>query len=576
MSTWFSSVLRRRVAAAASGVLLLGALAACGASPPKASGGVPSTLRIALPTQLNLAWWPPIVSSADCYTLTGGYLGPDTYEPLLWISPQDTIDYGRSIASSIDATNNDTRFTIHIKPSWHWSNGAPITAADVVYDAQLILAASGPHSPLPYCFAGSGGVPADWKSVAAAGPETVVVTTTKSVNPVWFEHNGLSQLVPIPKATWDKYANLDHELSWINSVAAKPQNAVYKIVDGPYRLTKAVTNDYWEFSINPRFSGPKKPTIPHIMYLYQTSAANTFAQLKRGAVDLAHVGLSLYSSTKGLTGYHISKQPLFAFDYVSLNFRSTAYGGGGPLINKLYVRQALQDGINQPAMSKDILLGFANPTYGPVPKYPHNAYYDYRMPNYYPFDIAAGKALLEHHGWTMHHGVMTRNGQTLTFRYLARTGSTTTLDEVEAMVSNWAKEGIKVSIVTEAPSTVTSTITTAAGSSQWNLANGGWIYAPDFYPSGGSLFATNAGVNVGAYNSQAMDALIQATYAGGTPAQVAARFTAYEKFAAQNLPKLWWPTADYVFVVSNQLKGFASNFNPYWSYTSDNYLSFGS
>jgi len=570
------SAVRRRLGVFAASALLLGTLAACGTSTPAAAPTTATTLRIALPTQLNLNWWAPIVPGVDCYTLTGGYLGPDTYEPLLWISPQDTIDYGRSIASSIVPSDHDTRFTINIKTSWRWSNGQPITAADVVYDADLILAASGPKSPLAYCFAGSGGVPADWQSVTATGPETVVVTTTKSVNPVWFEHNGLSQLVPIPKATWDHYSNLDQELSWINSVGAKPMNPVYRVVDGPYQLTKAVTDGYWEFGINPHYTGPQKPTIQHIIYLYQTSAANTFAQLKRGALDLAHIDLSLYSSTKSLAGYHITTEPLFSFSYVELNYRNNAYGGGGPLIQKLYVRQALQDGIDQAAMIKEILLGFATPTFGPVPRYPHNAYYDYNMPDYYPFDIAAGKALLAAHGWTMQNGVMTKNGQTLSFRYLVGTGSTTGLNEVEDMVANWAKEGIKVSIETLAPSTVSTIITTPADSDEWNMAGGGWIYAPDFYPSGGSLFATNAGVNYGAYNSSRMDQLIQASYAGGTPQQVAARFTAYEKFAAQNLPVLWQPNSDYVFVVSNQLKGFARNFNPYWSYTSDNYLSMGS
>lgn len=561
------------ILAALFGSVLL--LAGCGATTTTAATTTPKSLTIALPVQLPLQWWAPIVPGVDCYTLTGGYLGPDMYRPLLWMSKTDTIQYSRSIASAVTPSQNDTVFTITLNPKWHWSNGQPITSADVVYDANLILAASGPKSPLGYCFAGTGGVPEDWKSVQADGANKVVITTTSSVNPVWFEHNGLSQLVPMPKSVWDKYSNPIQELKWINSIGDQPSNPVYKVVDGPYTIAKSVQDQYWDFKINPHFSGSHKPTIPEVVYDYEASDASTFADLEKGNVELAHIPLNYYKPAEKLANYRIVKEPLFSYSYDRLNFNPQAVNGEGALLDQLYIRQALQYGVDQQGILKSVLLGFGTITNGPVPYAPHNAYFDYSMQEYYAFNINQGKSLLEAHGWKLVNGVMEKNGQPLQFQVLYGTGSTTLVDELQIMQADWAKEGIKVELKGEAPTTVSALETTPADATKWAIvAGGGWIYAPDFYPSGGGLYKPGAGFNFGAYNDPHANQLINLTYEGGTPNQVAARFTAYQKYMTQQLPDLWVPNEDYIWAVSKNLHGFASNFSAFWSYTPDNFLYF--
>lgn len=94
-------------------------------------------------------------------------------------------------------------------------------------------------------------MPTDWKSVVASGAHSVVITTTKSVNPVWFEHNGISRRVPLPKKTWDRYQNVNQELAWIKSISNAPTNSIYQLVDGPYRIQKMVSNQSWKYVANP-------------------------------------------------------------------------------------------------------------------------------------------------------------------------------------------------------------------------------------------------------------------------------------------------------------------------------------
>lgn len=566
----------RRAAGGAAGAVILATLAACGAS-PSSNASTPSVLTISLGAASNLNWWPPIVSSTDCGTLTGGGIsGPDMYMPLLWFSRTDQIEYSRSIASGIAVSRNDTQYTITMNPKWHWSNGQPVTAQDVAYDWTLINGASASNSPFPYCFAGSGGVPADFQSVVATGAHTVVVTLNKSVNPVWFEHNGLSQLIPVPKSTWDQHSNIQKELAFIKSVANSPNNPIYRVVDGPYRIEKAVTNQYYTFVANPKYSGAHPAQIKTVTYLYETSTSAQFAQLRTHKVDLGYLPFSLYGSRNQLTGYNLIARTGFAFFYLPLNYRTNAYGIGG-LFNNLYVRQALQMGIDQPAIIKSMYHGYALPSIGPVPVKPPNAYYDPALKNPYPYNPTAGKKLLEHNGWRLVNGVMTKGSQKLAFNLLYSTGSATFDNMAQLMKQDWAQEGVDVSLQPIGGQAFGDIIGSASQSNKWAMAGGfGWIYVPDFYPSGGSLFLPTAGFNLGAYNSATMNRLIAATYAGGTKSQVTQRFNAYQVYAAQNLPGLFVPTPDSLSEVRTIVKGFRSNYNPILGYTPVNRLSFSS
>lgn len=568
---------RRASLLGAAVALMAGLVTACGSAPTTSSGTVPTTLTIALPTQTNLVWWPPIASATVCNSITGGgTAGPDMYLPLLWIGRTDLVNYGKSMASSVGVSNNDTVYTIHLKPGWLWSNGRPVTAADVVYDWNLIKAASSSTSPWPYCFAGGGGVPQDFASVTAPNSQTVVVTTTRPVNPVWFEHNGLSQLVPVPKFAWDRYANMTQELTWIKSISNDPSNSVYQVVDGPYVIRKAVPNQYYTFVANPRYSGPRKPTIKTLLFQYDTSSTAVYAAMRQHRLDIGSPPLaSLAADQRQLHGYHLFKQTLFAFFFATPNVRPNAQGVGG-LFNELYIRQALQMGVDQAGIISAVYHGLAIPTVGPVPELPPNAYYNPSVKGY-PYNPAAGARLLENHGWRLVNGVMTKGSQKLAFQMLQITGSGSVLLEDQILQADWKKEGIDVTLRTVGNSTFDTIVGTVADSSQWAVASGGgWIYSPDFYPTGGELFLPNAGSNRGGYNSPEMNKLIAATYEAGTPAQVKARFNAYQAFAAHDLPVIYLPTPDNMVEVANNVRGMKSNYNPLQGFTPLNWVSFSS
>ena len=79
----------------------------------------------------------------------------------------------------------------------------------------------------------------------------------------------------------------------------------------------------------------------------------------------------------------------------------------------------------------------------------------------------------------------------------------------------------------------------AAKACPWDIANwgGGWIYSPDYYPTGEEIFASGAGSNFGGYSDPKADALIKAT---NTSSSLTALYD-YENYLAKDLPGIWQP-----------------------------------
>lgn len=387
--------------------------------------------------------------------------------------------------------------------------------------------------PWEYGGAGSGGIPADWKSVVATNAKEVTVTLAQRANPLWFVHNALSQIWPVPVSVWNRYpGHMNRELSYIQSIANNPTAAPYKVVDGPWMLAAAKASEYWTFRPNPEYSG-HHATITELTYQYEGSSAAIFAALKRGTVTAAYLLFSLYGSRARLSPDIVSHVWVLGFTGIALNETAAAPQVGG-LFEKLYIRQALEMGIDQAAIIQKLYDGYAVPDYGPVPSKPGTVFYYPNLPHPYQFNVSAGKKLLEDHGWRMQHGVMTRNGQQLRFQLIYPAGSTTDARIVQLIQQSWAREGVQVTLRLLQKNSIYAL---SPGQSTWaaSWAGNGWTYEPDYYPTGGELFACQAASNGTGYCNPTMDRLIRNTYLPGTATQIAANMRAYQKYAIEQL-----------------------------------------
>lgn len=561
--------MKKSVITLAAATLLMGCLSACGTSTGSVKASADQAVVIAEAPQSSPNWFFPIIGS-NASSNTNIQTDALMYKPLLFITSQGTIDYSRSLASSIQANANGTVYTVHLNPKWHWSNGKEVSAQDLVFTFNLFKYAAGTSTSLPwsYAWSGIGGLPQDWQSAVATGPETVQITVSKPVNPEWFILNGLGQISPVPASVWNQ-GSLAKDMALVKSVSNTPAAPQYQVVDGPYRFQSMKPNLEWTFVANSDYDG-HKATIHKLVFEYETSTENEFLGLKNGTIQVGYLPASSWDARTQLTGDTLSTPYILGYNFLQPNLSPSAPGGVGTAFAHAYVRQALEMGIDQPGIISSLFHGNGVVEDAPIASQPPTQFYDPALSKpLYPFNPAAGKKLLENHGWHLQNGVMTKNGVALKFTMLYMSGDPTLTNMVSLIKSNWAQEGIQVNLQSE---TFASVIGTANQSdpTKWQMAfwGGGWTYEPDFYPSGDGLLNSGAGANFGGYANAHMDQLINATTnLTGTPAQVTQRMDAYLTYAAQQVPVIWlpWTSSSYVGTGfpehAKDLHGTVSTFN---------------
>ncbi|MGB6770415.1 MAG: ABC transporter substrate-binding protein, partial [Candidatus Dormiibacterota bacterium] len=270
----------------------------------------------------------------------------DTGKPLL--------NEALSIAHAPTFSDNNTVVTITLK-HWHWSDGQPVTARDVVFWLNMISAVTDPNrvpigsnsEPGPaWGSAVPGGFPENIVKYSASGAYTVVLDLNASYNPTWYLYNELSQIVPVPQQTWDRLSatssvgNYDASAaarttlpnttpSWY--VPASPGSAttgalgvaqflnsnsedlstyesdpLWKVVDGPFRLAQFTTSGFVKLVPNTLYSGSPKPTISAFEEIPFTSDAAEFNALRSGSLTIGYlpvVDLNQMASLERNEGY---------------------------------------------------------------------------------------------------------------------------------------------------------------------------------------------------------------------------------------------------------------------------------
>jgi peptide/nickel transport system substrate-binding protein len=388
-------------------------------------------------------------------------------------------------------------------------------------------------------------------------------------------------------------------------------NPLWKIGDGPWTLSSFKVSPGGNeptFVPNPAYSGPQKPYLSKFVEIPFTSDTAEYAALAAGGSTAPQVGYIPAQNTPlnngpvgsaGKNSAQLSSSytlvPVFGWgiNYFPENFNSTGdNGAAGYIFRQLYFRQALQEGVDQTGIIRAVDKGYGVPTYGPVPVYPKNSFTSAQEThNLYPYSISAGTKLLSSHGWTINKGGVDvcakpgtgpsecgagiPNGAKLSFNEVFASGGEAITETVNAESSSWSEEGIQVTTRTEPFDQVIGTAVVCkmsqGASCSWELANwgGGWIFSPDYLPTGEEIFATGAGSNGGSYNDATNNKLIKLTNVSSNPVY----FTQFENYLQKNLPVVWQPNpASLVDEISKTLYGVTPinallNVNPeYWHY----------
>jgi peptide/nickel transport system substrate-binding protein len=375
-------------------------------------------------------------------------------------------------------------------------------------------------------------------------------------------------------------------------------NPLWAVVDGPWKLSSfstASAGPVTSFAPNATYSGPQKSPLTGFTYYAYTDDTTEYTALKTGSLDVGYIppadltpvtGTQVLPATNPLgSTYSLSPNYAFGIQYFLINFNNPTLG---PAYKQLYVRQAIQESIDQLGMIKAVDRGYGYPTSGAIPTQPKSQWVppvqnSNNGQGPYAFSTSTAMGLLTSHGWSEVGGVMTcetpakcgagiTKGTKLSMTMDYATGIQAFQQEVAVIKSDAASAGIDINLVPQSFNTIIGETTPCKPGPKctWDILNfGGWNYnGPGYEPTGEPLFETGASSNSGSFSDPAEDKLINATHTSSSLSV----FQQYATYTAQQLPFMWMPNAYAVQAVSSKLANVA--FNPlatflpeYWSFT---------
>jgi len=464
---------------------------------------------------------------------------------LVWINRFHTIDYSRSLVSTIASPDNGKTYNISLRP-WHWSDGVPVTAADIAYTLKLVKQL-GPTWP----GLGAGGMPDIVASLSIADPTHFTIILKRQVNPEWFILNGLPTLVPVPAHIWSHYS-LDE--IWQNQSSP----AFFQIVDGPLIVKKLVFGQYAEFVPNPAYDGPKMHFSRFIMKFMESENSEMQA-VESGDLDMANVPFPLFEMAQHLSGLHIvTLEPSYSWNELIPNMANaaTAY------FADVRVRQALADAISQPRLIALTMHGQGVPVYNAIPPIPASFLSPAARGQKYPvgYDPQKARALLAQAGFSPGaDGIMRRDGVRLSFTILVPAGQELRIEIAESIQQDLRAAGIEMKVHQVEFNQVLALLVGAPA--RWQAI----LLATTIpaYPTGEASFVTGAYYNNNGYTDSMMDKLVTAS----TDKPGIDGLFAYEDYAAAQQPVIFLPVEKYSVLVRNGLHGVDDFINPlgFWS-----------
>ena len=470
------------------------------------------------------------------------------FQPLVWINGNtEQIDWSRSLASAISTPDSGTTYNVTLRP-WHWSDGVPVTTADVAYTFSLIK-----KFGTTYAAYGAGGMPDIVKALNIISPTQFQVVLKHQVNPNWYIFNGLGQFMPLPKHAWEKY-NTDQIFQ------EQSDTSFFQVVDGPLLPQKLEIGLDLIMVPNLRWEGPKLHFNRLIVKFVEVDG-QTVQQVESGDLDMANVPMGLWNAVQNLPGiYMVNLPPALDFNEIMLNFRNPKV----TFFNDVRVRQAMADAINQAEMVALIDHGHGTEIYGPVPPVPPTYLTPAMQAGHYPvsYDPAKAVALLQEAGYSRGpDGIMQKDGKKLSFTYLNLTGDVV-IDQITMMNQAYLK---RVGIEMKVRDIEFNQMLALLNNPQADWEAAGLSDDDPGYPTGEELFKTGSFLNSGGYSDPTMDKLIDEST--DQPGQQG--LYDYETYASAQQPVLFQEEESISILARNNIHGVQNFIDPAYNYYPD-------
>jgi peptide/nickel transport system substrate-binding protein len=362
------SLSRRRILQVGVGSVGLAAfgplLAACSAGGTTGSAGSPAssgsaagtakkggTLRFARTTGPTSLDPHNTILAGDVYTLN------QIFEPLYITAVDGSLQPHLATGHTVSADGKT--YTFAIRPGVTFSDGSPLTSADVVYSLKRAQSSNGPLSFLDSSIA----------SVAAAGKLSVVVKLKQPWSPLVSDISAFSNSI-VPNNLQGKSAAV-----FFNS----------PVGTGPFTLKSWVKGGTVTLARNARYWNSPLPYLDEVVFSVVEDQNQLVQQLQAGQVDVIdEVPPANYSSLSSTSGVSVLKSPQWSVDLLLLNSQFKPF-------KDRHVRRAVAHAVNRAQIVKATTFGTAEVA---TSFFPTSLQYFDASTKALDYDLAAAKAEL--------------------------------------------------------------------------------------------------------------------------------------------------------------------------------------
>ncbi len=416
-------------------------------------------------------------------------------------------------------------YDFRLRSGLFWHDGAPVTAADVLYTVRALQADDFPGVPWLHAL---------WKAVkveAPDGPEGVTVRFTLEQRlPSFLDYTTIGLL---PAHLWERVPVAEMMNSQLNT---RP------VGTGMWQMAR-LSATRADLIANPRFAG-KAPYLAGLSFRFYPDHQSLMPAYDRKEIDgISVIWPEEIAAATQRQDLQLFSAPLSGYTVIYLNQNNPNVA----FFQDTAVRQALLYALDRQALIDAVLYGQGIVAHSPL--LPATWAYDPDVPKY-AADPARAAALLDEAGWVLAEGetVRKKDGRPLAFILV---GDDRRL--LEALAEAWAKIGVDAK-----PQPVTLAGLTAdfltprsfdAAVVHWELAGD-----PDPYPLWHSTQSKD-GQNYSGWNNQAADEAIEQARSTVDPAARRKHYVEFQRIFAREVPALLLYYPVYSFGVRDKIHG---------------------